>query len=111
MDEGSPSTSSVGDRQEDPSVALDQLFLELHDQLPKDARGKLVQLVNEVQKRKETNTSAAQTTPPRTPPPPSDPELAKREEDAPRHSSRELRKGEVIDIHCTHDQWRRKLGY
>ena len=29
-----------------PSVALDQLFLELHEQLPAEARGKLAQLAS-----------------------------------------------------------------
>ena len=34
--------------QEVPSVSLDRLFLELHEQLPTDARGKLAQLADEV---------------------------------------------------------------
>ena len=98
MDRGSHSTSSVGGRQEDPSAALDQLFLELHDQLPKDAREKLAQLANEVQKLKDTSSSAAQTTPPHTPPPSSDQELAKRDEEIPeaRHSSGELTQGNDV---------------
>ena len=36
-----------------PSVALDQLFLEIHDHLPRDARGKLAQLADEVKKLTE----------------------------------------------------------
>ena len=110
MDGGSPSTSSVGDRQEDPSAALDQLFLELHDQLPKDARGKLAQLANEVQKLKDTS---AHTTPPHTPPPTSDQELSKREEEnaETRQSSGVLTKGEVVIIHCTHVQHSNLAGY
>ena len=102
MDGGQPSTSGVGDRHEDPSVALDQLFLELHDHLPEDARGKLAQLANEVQKLKNTSTSSAQT----TSRPSSDQELATREEETvgARQSSGELTKGEVVIIYCTHLQ-------
>ena len=33
-----------------PSVAVDRLFLELHEQLPADARGKLAQLAVEVKR-------------------------------------------------------------
>ena len=33
-----------------PSVALDWLFLELHEQLPADARGKFAQLAVEVKR-------------------------------------------------------------
>ena len=113
MDEGQPSISGIGGGQEDPSAALDQLFLELHDQLPKDARGKLAQLANEVQKLKDTSTPAAQTTPPRTPPPTSDQELAKREEEnaEARQSSGVLTKGEVVIIYCTHVQHSNLASY
>ena len=33
-----------------PSVAVDRFFLELHEQLPADARGKLAQLAVEVKR-------------------------------------------------------------
>ena len=46
-----------------PSVALDRLFLELHDQLPRDARGKLAQLVDEVKRLIESSTAEAPVTP------------------------------------------------
>ena len=97
MDAGSPITSSVGGRREDPSAALDQLFLELHDQLPEDARGKLAQLANEVQKLKDTSTPTAQTAPPHTPPP-SDQQLVGRKEETveARQNSGEIAKGEVM---------------
>ena len=109
MDGRQPSASGVGDRQENPSAALDQLFLELHDQIPKDTRGKLAQLANEVQKLKDTSTSAAQT----TPRPSSDQELARREEETveARQSSGELTKGKVVIIHCTHLQHIILAGY
>ena len=100
MDGGSPSSYSVSGP-EDPSAAIDRLFLELHDKIPKDARGKLAQLSDEVKKRNDANISAAQTTPPLTPPPSSDQELAKGEEEADeaRQSFGELEKGEAI-AHC-----------
>ena len=47
-----------------PSVALDRLFLELHDQLPRDARGKLAQLADEVKRLTESSTAEAPVTPP-----------------------------------------------
>ena len=47
-----------------PSVALDQLFLELHEQLPADARGKLAQLADEVKRLTESSTAEAPVTPP-----------------------------------------------
>ena len=47
-----------------PSVALDRLFLELHDQLPRDARGKLAQLADEVKRLTESSTAKAPVTPP-----------------------------------------------
>ena len=50
--------------QEVPSVALDQLFLEIHDHLPRDARGKLAQLADEVKKQTEANTAGALETQP-----------------------------------------------
>ena len=50
--------------QEVPSVALDQLFLEIHDHLPRDARGKLAQLADEVKKLTEANTAGALETQP-----------------------------------------------
>ena len=106
MDEGSPSTSSVGGGQEDPSAALDQLFLELHDHLSKDTRERFAKVAENVKKLKETSASAAQTTPPHTPPPSFDQELARRQEETveARQSSGELTKGEVVIIYCTHLQ-------
>ena len=47
-----------------PSVALDRLFLELHEQLPTDARGKLAQLADEVKRLTESSTAEAPVTPP-----------------------------------------------
>ena len=47
-----------------PSVALDRLFLELHDQLPRDARGKLAQLADEVKRLAESSTAEDPVTPP-----------------------------------------------
>ena len=46
------------------SVALDRLFLELHEQLPTDARGKLAQLADEVKRLTESSTAEAPVTPP-----------------------------------------------
>ena len=42
-----------------PSVALDRLFLELHDQLPREARGKLAQLADQVKKLTDASTADA----------------------------------------------------
>ena len=47
-----------------PSVALDQLFLEIQDHLPRDARGKLAQLADEVKKLTAANTAGALKTQP-----------------------------------------------
>ncbi len=47
-----------------PSVALDRLFLELHEQLPADARGKLAQLADEVKRLTESSTVEAPVTAP-----------------------------------------------
>ena len=76
MDGGSPSTSSGRSGQEDPSAALDQLFLKLHDQLPQETRERFAKLTDEVKNLK----GAAQSTSPRTLPS-SDQELARREEE------------------------------
>ena len=46
-----------------PSVALDRLFLELHDQLPTDARGKLAQLADEMKRLNESRTEETSVTP------------------------------------------------
>ena len=101
MDGGSTNGSSVGSGREDPSAAIDKFFLELHDKLPKDARGKLAQLADEVKRLSDASISApsaAQTTPPRTPPPSSVQEPAGSEEGTveARQSSGELAKGEVL---------------
>ena len=45
-----------------PSVALDRLFLELHEQLPTDAREKLAQLADEVKRLTESSTAEAPVT-------------------------------------------------
>ena len=42
-----------------PSVALDRLFLKLYDKLPREARGDLAQLADEVKKLTETSTADA----------------------------------------------------
>ena len=92
------SSSSVGGGREDQSEAIDKFFLALHDKLPKDSRGKLAKLADEVKKLSDANTPAAQTTPPPTPTPFSDQELARRDEetDDARQSSEELNKGGLV---------------
>ena len=45
-------------------MALDQLFLEIHDHLPRDARGKLAQLADEFKKLTEASTAGALETQP-----------------------------------------------
>ena len=74
-----------------PSVALDRLVLELHDQLPRDARGKLAQLADEVKRLTESNTAEAPVTPPSS----ADQAVVRREEDIAtaeaKQSSRELK--------------------
>ena len=62
---------------EEPSVALDRLFLELHEHLPTDARGKLAQLADEVKRLTESSTAEAQVTPPSS----ADQAVARREEE------------------------------
>ena len=47
-----------------PSVALDRLFLELHDQLPKESRERFAQLADEVKRLTESSTAEAPVTPP-----------------------------------------------
>ena len=47
-----------------PSMTLDRLLLELHDQLPRDARGKLAQLADEVKRVTEPSTAEDPVTPP-----------------------------------------------
>ena len=47
-----------------PSAALDRLFLELHDQLPKDARERFAQLADEVKRLAESSTAKDPVTPP-----------------------------------------------
>ena len=42
-----------------PSAALDRLFLELHDHLPRDTRERFAKLADEVKKFTETNTADA----------------------------------------------------
>ena len=47
-----------------PSVALDRLFLELHDQLPKESRERFAQLAEEVKRLTESSTAEDLVTPP-----------------------------------------------
>ena len=47
-----------------PSVALDLLFLELHDRLPKESRERFAQLADEVKRLTEPSTAEAPVTPP-----------------------------------------------
>ena len=49
--------------QEEPSVALDRLFLELHEHLPKAAREKFAQLADEVKCLTETSSAEAPMAP------------------------------------------------
>ena len=58
-------------------MALDRLFLELHDQLPRDARGKLAQLADEVKRLTESSTAE----PPVTRPSSADQTVVRREEE------------------------------
>ncbi len=45
-------------------VALDQIFLEFHDQLPKESRERFAQLADEVKRLTESSTVEAPVTPP-----------------------------------------------
>ena len=47
-----------------PSVVLDRLFFELHDQLPKESRERFAQLADEVKRLTESSTAEAPVTPP-----------------------------------------------
>ena len=47
-----------------PSMALDRLFLEFHEQLPKESRGRFAQLADEVKRLTESSTAEAPVTPP-----------------------------------------------
>ena len=59
-----------------PSAALDRLFLELHDHLPRDTRERFAKLANEVKKLTETSTAGALE----TQPPSADHGILRREE-------------------------------
>ena len=48
---------------DEPSVALDRLFLELHEQLPKASRERFAQLANEVRSLTETSSAEAPVAP------------------------------------------------
>ena len=48
---------------EETSVALDQLFLEFHDQLPKESRERFAQLADEVKRLTESSTMEAPVAP------------------------------------------------
>ena len=60
----------------EPSAALDRLFLELHDHLPRDTRERFAKLANEVKKLTETSTAGALE----TQPPSADHGILRREE-------------------------------
>ncbi len=60
-----------------PSVALDRLFLELHDQLPKDARERFAQLADEVKRLAKSITEED----PVIPSPSADQAVIRREEE------------------------------
>ena len=47
-----------------PSVALDRLFLELHERLPKESRERFAQLADEVKRLTESSTTEAPVTAP-----------------------------------------------
>ena len=47
-----------------PSVVLDRLFLELHDQLPKESRERFAQLADEVKRLTESSTAESLVTQP-----------------------------------------------
>ena len=59
-----------------PSAALDRLFLELHDHLPRDTRERFAKLADELKKLTETSTADALE----TPPPSADHRILRREE-------------------------------
>ena len=80
-----------------PSVALDQLFLEIHDQLPRDARRKFAQLADELKKLTEANTAGAPETQPST----TDLAVVRREEgtiEAKQSSGQPVARGEVMHV-------------
>ena len=47
-----------------PAVVLDRLFLDLHDQLPKETRERFAQLADEVKRLTEPSTAETPVTPP-----------------------------------------------
>ena len=80
-----------------PSVALDQLFLEIHDHLPRDARGKLAQLADEVKKLTEANTAGALETQPSS----TEHAVVRREEgtiEAKQSSGQPVARGDVMHV-------------
>ena len=84
-----------------PSVALDRLFLEIREQLPREARGKLAQLADEMKKRRETSTADA----PESQPSSADQAVVRREEGTieAKQSSADLQaRGEVYN---TRSRW------
>ena len=56
---------------------LDRLFLELHEQLPTEGRGKLAQLSDEMKRLNEANAAKAPVTPPSS----ADQTIVRREEE------------------------------
>ena len=83
--------------QQVPSLALDQLFLEIHDHLPRDARGKLAQLADEVKKLTEANTAGAVETQPSS----TEHAVVRREEgtiEARQSSEQPVVRGEVMHV-------------
>ena len=60
-----------------PSEALDRLFLELLDQLPKESRGRFAQLADDVKRMTESSTAED----PMSPSPSADQVVVRREEE------------------------------
>ena len=83
-----------------PSAALDRLFLELHDHLPRDTRERFAKLADEVKKLTETSTADALE----TQPPSADHGGLRREEEigtveAKQSSGGLMEQGEVATLH------------
>lgn len=80
-----------------PSVAFDRLFLELHDQLPRDTRERFAKLADEMKKLTETSASDA----PESRPSSADEAVVRREEgtiEAKKSSADLLARGEVMHV-------------
>ena len=96
---------------EEGAVALDRLFLELHDQLPREAREKFAKLADEVKKLTETSTADA----PESQPSSADQAVVRREQGTieAKHSSADLpARGEVMHaVGCSADCSIYPLGF